>query len=45
MADPANASDYEKLQDLQKQLDELNAQADAYMEEWEALEEELAGNA
>ncbi len=44
MADPANASDYEKLQDLQKQLDELNAQADAYMEEWEALEEELAGN-
>ncbi len=43
MADPGNASDYEKLQQLQEQLDALNEQADAYMEEWEKLEEELAG--
>ena len=42
MADPANASNYSKLQELQDKLDELNGQSDAYLEEWEALEEELS---
>ena len=44
MADPENASDYAKLQEMQEKLDELNAQADAYLEEWESLEEFLAEN-
>ncbi|MCR5250507.1 MAG: ABC-F family ATP-binding cassette domain-containing protein [Lachnospiraceae bacterium] len=41
MSDPANASDYEKLGQLQAQIDELDALSDSYMEEWEELSEKL----
>ena len=36
----ANATDYGKLAEIQKEIDAINAQNDAYMEEWENLSEE-----
>ena len=39
--DPANASDYKKLEELQSQIDALTAQDDEYMAEWEQLNEKL----
>ncbi|MCQ2521151.1 MAG: ABC-F type ribosomal protection protein [Lachnospiraceae bacterium] len=36
----ANATDYGKLAEIQKEIDQINAQNDAYMEEWEKLSEE-----
>ena len=39
--DPANASAYKKLEELQSQIDALNTQDDEYMAEWEQLNEKL----
>ena len=41
LADPQYASDYVKLGEIQKEIDELTAQADAYLEEWGELSERL----
>ncbi|MBR3306994.1 MAG: ABC-F family ATP-binding cassette domain-containing protein [Lachnospiraceae bacterium] len=41
MSDPEVASDYQKLSELQKEIDELQAANDAYMEEWEGLSAEV----
>ncbi len=42
LADPRWASDYEKLQEIQQKLDEAAAQEEAWLAEWEKLEEELS---
>ena len=41
MADPALASDFEKLGELSKKAEEKNGELDALMEEWEALQLEI----
>ena len=42
LADPAFASDYVKLGEIQKEIDALSKQADAYLTEWGELEEKLS---
>ena len=39
LQDPDISSDYEKLSELQKEIDEVKAQQEAYTEEWMELAE------